>query len=160
MLREIDEAILNRFERFSHWTQRAFGWSSGHLAKAALVVMVIADSVDAVVDRNWLKCVLVVYVIGIAFTVWWRWADKEARVGEMVFRHWSVAVLRWTRLLLLAMSTLLIALPSLHFSDLGCCALLSFLYFIAVTDLPQSPSRLRQWLDSFGDAGQPAEVVR
>jgi hypothetical protein len=159
MLREIDEAMLNRFERFSHWTQRAFGWSSGYWAKTVTVVTVVSYSVDVVANYHWLKSVLVVWVIGASLTTWWRWADKEVMVGEAAFRHWSVDALWWLRLCLLVACVLPIASLSLDFSDLGCCATFSFFYFLAVTDLPQSPSRLRQWLDSFGDTGQPAEVV-
>jgi len=51
MLREIDEAMLNRFERFSHWTQRAFGWSSGHWAKTVTVVTAVSYSVDVAANN-------------------------------------------------------------------------------------------------------------
>lgn len=161
MLREIDEAILNRFERFSHWTQRAFGWSSGHWIKVVCVLLVAGYGYDLTVRFSALK-VLPVLVILILWSLVYLEGDRRAKeevAAESIPRNSMAAdgVMRAVRFGLLLLGIMFPPINVFYLMNL-CppCAL----YFLAVTDLPQSPSRLRQWLDSFGDAGQPAEAMR
>lgn len=139
-----DMYLLARFQRVSHWVQRQVGWKSCDLAYGALFV----GTVFAVAHKQWVMVVM-------AFVELWNTASHQrmkSRNQDVMEYHPALAVVRLV-VVVMALIVLLSWEPVVHGYVLG---FLLNVYFRACNDLPESKSKVRQWLESLTISPVPA----
>lgn len=153
MLHQFDQLILDKFERFSHWTQRMAGIKSNLWAILNLLVSMAFALRDMAAPGHDLAYRTLGW-LGIFCAMWilHRMKNKPERPEFMNEQK----ALWWFRVAYL--SLVLVGVAN-HWQrkDFSSEFLLIAFYFEACDDLPPSKSRLRQWVEGFRAV---PEVVR
>lgn len=154
MLQKLDQFILDKFERFSHWTQRTVGITSATWMRVFILLASLFLIKQAFVS-GWLLragCAFMLVIFAIRYsnlTKQEKDADGEEITANPLKAQTSV---RLVGLVVIAM-TLPIDLPNFDFwYDLSVVVE----YFAACDDLPPSKTKLRQWLESFRSTSELA----
>lgn len=156
MLRMVDDFVLNKFERLSHWLQRTFGITSTRSARFILCSGALFFIHRAAVGE-WADKAIGLYMLLLSAAAIYSSSMVErfgATSDKGYMNEMRESCWKWRVFMLLSFPLCLFRITSMN---CGFCCFLAATYFLAVTDLPAAPSRFRQWLDSFSAA--PMEAV-
>ncbi len=155
MLQKLDQFILDKFERFSHWTQRTVGITSATWMRVFILLASLFLIKQAFVSGWLLRAgfALVLIIFAIRYSMFTK--QEPETDGERIAANLLKVQpeIRLWGLLVIAM-TLPIDLPDFDFwYDLSVVVE----YFAACDDLPPSKSKLRQLIESFNSTPEPAQ---
>lgn len=151
MLNRVDDFLLTKVERFSHWCQRTVGLNHYHWR----VVFWVATGANVIMTRGALGMALMLFLL-VARAVDY-WLEVDPRPGTANIRKITEKESRigWLTIMLLFFIPDVFIFPQRDYS----AELFTFLlYFDAIDDLPPGESRVRQFLRSLRPAPQMQPV--
>jgi len=154
MLQKLDQFILDKFERFSHWTQRTVGITSATWMRV-FILLASLFLIKQAFTAGWLLragFALMLIIFAIRYSMITKREAGSGREEATANPLKAQPEIRLWGLLIIAV-TLPIDLPDFDFwYDLS----VVMEYFAACDDLPPSKTKLRQWLESFRSTSELA----
>jgi len=155
MLQKLDQFILDKFERFSHWTQRVAGITSAHWTQFAFL-MAVLYAIKEAMESDWGVRIIIALNI-IWFIKGYHDASKKDSLegNEATANVLKLPVFAAFRIVIFFVG--LIALPRAIISNQFYFIFMVLAwYFEACDDLPPSKSKLSQLIESFNSTPEPA----
>ncbi len=160
-----DDWIINKFEKFCHWTQKLVGLNSVFWGRGCVIYSATLFSFDtAFPDPSdkpsaW-RWVLFGLVVLIYLLLYHDLGNKRPKIGEVItvniYRHtWRMT--RYVNIFFLP-PEVCASIFKFHRPSINLTYALA-LYFLAVDDLPSQPSKLRLWLESLSLQPLPSDAA-